>query len=77
MKKHFRNDKLLQIPMRYSIVNKGQLISKGNFVCFSILPKKRTKNFCTNRLGQNFEFFTFVFWENWRDEKDVLKLNDL
>ena len=35
--------------------NKGQLISKGHFVFFNS-PKKRTKNFCSIRLGQKFEF---------------------
>ena len=41
--------------------SKGQLISKGSLV-FSILPKKRTQNFCPSRLKIN--IFKFVFWEN-------------
>jgi hypothetical protein len=39
---------------------KGQLISKGLFV-LSILPKKRTKNFCLSRLGQKLTFSSLFF----------------
>ena len=40
--------------------SKGQLISKGHFGFFNS-PKKRTKNFCPSRLGQNFEFSRSFF----------------
>ena len=45
---------LIPIPKKkFSISrSKGQLISKGHFGIFSILPKKRKKNFCPNRPGQ-------------------------
>ena len=39
---------------------KGQLISKGLFGVFNS-PKKRTKNVCPSRLGQNFEFSSSFF----------------
>ena len=48
---------------------KGQLISKGLFLS-SILPKTYEKK---NRV----ELFSFVFWENWRHQKDISKLTDL
>ena len=42
---------------------KGQLISKGLFV-FSILPKNERKNSAP-------VVFKFVFWKNWRHQKDI------
>ena len=51
--------------MRFSAVlsnTKSQLISEGLFVFFSS-PKKRTKNFCTSRLGQKLTFSSSFFWE--------------
>jgi hypothetical protein len=39
---------------------KGQIISKGHFVFFNS-SKKRTKNFCPSRLGQEFEFSSSFF----------------
>ena len=41
--------------MSKRLLCKGQLISKGLLGFFNS-PKKRTKNFCPNRLGQKFEF---------------------
>ena len=39
---------------------KGQLISKGLFGFFNS-PKKRTKNFCSSRLGQKLTFSSLFF----------------
>ena len=39
---------------------KGKLISKGLFGFFNS-PKKRTKNFCPSRLGQNLTFSSSFF----------------
>ena len=39
---------------------KGQLISKGLFGFFNS-PKKRTKNFCSSRLGQKLTFSSSFF----------------
>ena len=41
--------------------SKGELISKGLFGFFNS-PKKRTKFFCSNRLGQKLTFSSSFFW---------------
>ena len=59
----------------FILITKGQLISKGHFG-FSNSLKRRAKNFCSSRLGQNLSF-QVCFWENWRHRKDISKLTDL
>ena len=54
--------------------DKGQLISK----CLFGSIFKRTKKFdFTTKVPQVELFFSFVFWENWRHQKDISKLTDL
>ena len=55
---------------------KGQLISKCLFGIFNS-PKKRTKKFNFTTMVPQVELFSFVFWENWRHQKDISKLTDL
>ena len=50
---------------------KGQLISKGHFGFFNS-PEKRTENFCTSRLGQNFEFSS-SFFGRFEDTKKTFR----
>ena len=49
-------------------MSKGQLISK-------CLPKNEQKFDFTTMVPQ-VELFSFVFWENWRHQKDISKLTD-
>ena len=55
---------------------KGQLISEEHF---SILnpPKKRTKKIDFTIMIPQVELFSFVFWEDWRHQKDFSNLTDL
>ena len=53
---------------------KGQLISKGLFGFFSILPKKRTKNFCHSRLGQRLTFSS-LFYKGLKTPKFPFEIN--
>ena len=55
---------------------KGQLISKG---IFGILnpPKKWMKKFNFTTIVPQIESFSFIFWENWIQQKDISKLTDL
>ena len=55
---------------------KGQLISKCLFGIFNS-PKKRTKKFNFTTILPQVKLFSLVFWENWRHQKDILKLTDL
>ena len=56
--------------------SKGQLISKCLFGIFNF-PKKRTKIFDFTTMVPQVEFFSFVFWENRRHQKDISKSTDL
>ena len=59
-------------PTWYTLwVAKGKLISKGNFGFFNS-SKKRTKNFCPNRLGPKFKF---VFLEELKTSKREFEIN--
>ena len=55
---------------------KGQLISKRLYGIFNS-PKKRTKKFDFTTMVPQVELFSFVFWENWRHQKEISKLIDL
>ena len=55
---------------------KDQLISKCLFGIFNS-PKKQTKKFDFTTMVPQVELFSFVFWENWRHQKDISKLTDL
>ena len=54
----------------------GQLITKCLFGIFNS-PKKRTKQFNYTTMVPQVDLFSFVFWENSRHQKDILKLTDL
>ena len=54
-----------------TFVLKGQLISKCLFGIFNS-PKKMNE-----KIRLQVELFSFVFWENWKHQKDILKLTDL
>ena len=64
------------IKMYLKTSTKGQLISKCLSGIFNY-PKKRTKNFNFTTMVLQVELFSFVFWENWRNQKDISKLTDL
>ena len=55
---------------------KGQLISKWFFLCLQFSQKTNENNstWGTIVVKSNFLFF---FWENWKYQKDILKLTDL
>ena len=55
---------------------KGQLISKCLFGIFNF-PKKQTKQLDFTTMVPQVELFLFIFWENWRHQKDISKLTDL
>ena len=55
---------------------KGQLISKCLFGIFNS-PKKWTKKIIFTAMVTQVELFSFVFWENWRHQKDISKLTDV
>ena len=56
---------------------KGQLTSKCLFGIFKS-PKKGTKKFdVTCKYGASSQIVSFVFWENWRHQKNISKLTDL
>ena len=57
-------------------IAKGQLISKCLFGIFNS-PKKWTKKFNLSTILPQVELFSFVFWKNWRHQKDISKLPDL
>ena len=40
-------------------------------------PQKRRKTFDFTTMVPQVELFSFVFWENWRHQKDISKLTDL
>ena len=58
------------------INGKGQLISKCLFCIFNSSQKRMSKFDITTMVPQ-VELFLFVFWENWRHQKDISKLTDL
>ena len=51
-------------------------ISKCFFGIFNSPKKKMKKNDFTTMVPQ-VELFSFIFWENWRHQKDISKLTDL
>ena len=56
---------------------KGQFIFKCLFGMYlQFFPKKRTKKFDSTTMVSQVELFSFVFWENWRHQKDISKLTD-
>ena len=55
---------------------KGHLISKSVFGIFNF-SKKRPKKINLSTMLPQVEFFSFVFWKNWRHQKILLKLPDL
>jgi hypothetical protein len=55
---------------------KGQLILKCLFDFFNS-PEKWTKKFDFTTMVPQVELFSFIFWENWRHQKDISKLIDL
>ena len=60
----------------YHDKTKGQLISKCSFGIFKS-PKKGTKKIDFTTMVPQVKLFSFFFWENWRHQKDILKLTDL
>ena len=63
------------VPFFY-VSFKGQLISKC-LSCIFNSPKKQMKKFNFTTMVPQIELFSFVFWENWRHQKDISKLTDL
>ena len=55
---------------------KGHLISKSVFGIFNF-SKKRPKKINLSTMLPQVEFFSFVFWKNWRHQKDISRLTDL
>ena len=53
---------------------KGQLILKCLFGIFNS-PKKLTKKFDFTTMVPQVELFSFVFWENWRHQKNYFEIN--
>ena len=57
----------------YYCHSKGQLISKCIFGIFKS-PKKHMIKFDFTTMVPQVELFLFIFWENWRHQKDISKL---
>ena len=58
------------------ILLKGQLISKCLFSIFNSSKKQMIKFDFTTMVPQ-VKLFSFIFWENWKHQKDISKLIDL
>ena len=58
----------------FSIVSKGQLISKGLFGNLNS-PKKRTKKFDFNTMIPQVDLFSFVFWEKLKTPERHFEIN--
>ena len=54
---------------------RGQLILKCLFVVFVVSQKKDEKNSTWGTIVV--KLILFVIWENWRYQKEILKLTDL
>ena len=59
-----------------TLPSKRQLISKCLLDIFNS-PKKGTKKIKFTTMVPQVELFSFVFWENSRQQKDISKLTDL
>ena len=76
---HFNNRELIFMTVKNHkeikiSIDKGQLISKCLFGIFNC-PKKQTKKFNFTIMVPKVKLFLFVFWENWRHQKDISILN--
>ena len=77
MLKYFsKESSYLYISWKNTQIGKGQLLSKCLGSIFDS-PKKRTKKFDFTTKVPQVELFSFIFWENWRHQKDISKLTDL
>ena len=68
--------KLIKEEFFYYCLDKGQLISKGLFGILNS-PKKQTKKIDFTTMVPHVKLFLFIFWENWKHQKDISKLTDL
>ena len=57
------------------MVSKGQLILKGSLRYPQIFQTQKNKPDST--MITHVELFLFVFWKNWRHQKEISKLTDL
>ena len=64
---------VLKISAIFLKYPKGQLISK----CLLGIFKMKKKSIYISTMVTEVELFLFVFWKNWRQQKDISKLTEI